>query len=106
MGKALDLANLLIKHAQAAFGLMERDQATADADFIWKWLRNNPSLVKDGLVKRTDVHTALHGRFQRVERLVKALECLQAANVLSASFKLQTRKPTIVYQVNPKALEG
>jgi hypothetical protein len=30
---------------------------------------------------------------------------LQAANVVSGPEKLPTRKPTLIYHVNPKALE-
>jgi putative DNA primase/helicase len=105
MEKGLDLAHLLIKHAQAVFQLIGRDQCVADGNVVWDWLRRSADKLQNGYVKRSDIHRALHNRFPQVERLVKAMGWLQAANVVSGPEKLPTRKPTLIYHVNPKALE-
>jgi putative DNA primase/helicase len=105
MERALDLAHLLIHHAAAVFQLIGRDQCVADAQVIWDWLRRNPDKLQNRYVKRSDILRALHNRFPQVERLIKAMEWLQSANVVSGPQKLPTRKPTLIYHVNPKALE-
>lgn len=96
--RALDLAELLIKHAQAAFESMGNDPALDDAKTILKWL------LKQGkdFFKQNECHKALHGRFRRVERLLKAFNVLVDHNVISKPERLEsTKKPSTVYRVNP-----
>lgn len=102
MIKALDLCELLIKHAQAAFDLMSDEASIADAKFALKWILQQRS----GTFRQNDLHR--EGRFNKskVERLTKALEILTERHLISSRVVLQTRKPTYIYFVNPALLEG
>lgn len=103
MGKALDLAELLIVHAKAAFDLMGTDPAIPDAKFVLQWIIKKG----DGSFRRGDLHKATHGRFQRVDRLVSALKVLTERNIISDPEERPTgRRPEIVYTVNPAILKG
>lgn len=103
MGRALELANLLIAHAKVAFGLMGSDPTVSDAKIVLQWIiRNNIDRIRRG-----DLHRALHGRFQRVDRLISALKVLQERHIISDEQKKYTgRRPEIVYEVNPLVLKG
>jgi hypothetical protein len=99
--RALDLCELLIKHARATFDLMGADEAIADAQHVLKWI-----LGQGGpFFKRSDCQKDLRGRFRRVNRLLKALEALTERHIISNPETLPTKKPTIVYYINPKILE-
>lgn len=101
--KALDLGELLIAHAKAAFGMMGSDPAVSDAKFILQWIISNGA----GSFRRGDLHKALHGKFQRVDRLILALKVLTERHIISEPQKQPTgRRPGIVYLVNPSVLEG
>ena len=97
--RALKLASLLIVHAKAAFGMMGSDQAISDAKVILQWVSD-----KNGGddFRRSDLQRALHGRFKRVERLIKALQVLTERHIISAPQERQTgRRPGIFYKVSP-----
>jgi len=101
--RALDLAELLIAHAKAAFDLMGSDPAIPDAKFILQWI------IKTGAdsFRRGDLHKATHGRFQRVDRLIMALKVLTERNIISEPQDRPTgRRPEIIYTVNPSILKG
>ncbi|HOO44718.1 MAG TPA: DUF3987 domain-containing protein [Deltaproteobacteria bacterium] len=99
--RSLDLAELLIIHAQAAFDLMGADQAFSDAKFILTWIIENgqESFQRSTCLKK---HS---GRFRRVERLIKALQVLTERNIISEPSKKGTSgRPEIIYFVNPAVL--
>ena len=98
MERALDLCELLIQHAQATFDCIGSDEATADAQYIYKWLVKQ----KEIYFKRRDCQQALRGRFRKVGRLLRALDVLTERHIISRPDTLPTKKPTIVYHINPK----
>ena len=101
--RALDLAELLIVHAKAAFDLMGSDPAIPDAKFILQWI------IKNGAdsFRRGDLHKATHGRFQRVDRLIMALKVLTERQIISEPQDRPTgRRPEVVYTVNPAIFKG
>ena len=101
--KALDLAELLIVHARAAFDMMGTDPAIPDAKFILQWIINNGA----DSFRRNEIQRALHGKFTRVDRLVSALKLLAERHIISEPFNKPTgRRPEIVYSVNPAILKG
>ena len=101
MERAVNLARLLIPHAQAAFGLLGTDATDTDAAAIVKWVRAGERLE----FTRREAQKAQEGRFRSVERLQKALDRLQHQDVLR-EFKRSNRgaPATTAYYVNPKAL--
>ena len=100
---ALDLAELLIIHAKAAFALMGSDPAIPDAKYILEWIIKNDAEN----FRRGDLHKSTHGKFQRVERLIMALKVLTERNIISEPQDRPTgRRPEIIYQVNPAILGG
>lgn len=102
MDKAIIIANLLIEHAIAAFGLMGMDQEIEDAKAIFRWMviNNKP------LFSQSEIVLAMRNKkFAKAERLTKALTILMERNLLDAR-KLATRKPTTLYYVHPAILEG
>jgi hypothetical protein len=102
MRSALQIAALLKDHALAAFGLMGIDQSTADAKEIWRWVETQGK----GSFTRTDLTSSMrHKKFGKAERLNKALDVLIERNLVSQPRKRPTRKPTLVYHVNPKLLK-
>ena len=98
MTNALDLSELLIQHAQAAFSLIGADHVVEDAKAIFQWIYAE----KLEVLKRSECHLKFRTRFQKVDKLKKALENLCDRNILGAEEKLSTKKPTIIYPVNPK----
>ena len=101
MDRATRLARLLIPHAQAAFGLLGTDATDTDATAILKWIRANDKSD----VSRRELQKGQEGRFRSVERLKKALERLEAQDVVR-EYKRHNKgaPPTTAYRVNPKAL--
>ena len=97
MDNALDFCELLIEHARAFFESIASDEVTADAKYLLKWL----SKQNQSFFKRRDCQQALRGRFRRVDRRTKALELLTERNYLIGPEKLKTKKPTIIYKINP-----
>ena len=101
MDDALNLARLLIPHAQAAFALLGTDAVDVDAAAVVRWLQAND--LKE-FTKR-DAQKAQEGRFRSVERLQKALDRLEHQDVVRA-FKRHNKgaPPSSCFEVNPKAL--
>lgn len=103
MEKALDLSELLITHAKAAFALMGSDQAIPDAKYLLQWITKKDA----DSFRRGDLHKELHGKFPRVDRLISALKVLTERNIISEPQERPTgRRPGIIYQVNPSILGG
>ena len=102
--KAIRICQLLIPHAQHAFGKIGADQSVEDAKAVIGWIKEQGVLT----FKRSDCHRAMHGRFQKVDRLVKAMETLKGWNVVSdpESIRGETNRATIYYNVNPALIEN
>ncbi len=98
MEKAVFVAQMLVEHAIAAYGLMGCDQSIQDAKDVFYWITTNN---KTSFTK-TEILTAMRNRkFGKVEYLNKAIDMLISRNILSEPVPLPTRKPTIVHHVNP-----
>ena len=101
MDDSLNLARLLIPHAQAAFALLGTDAVDVDAAAVVRWVQAH------GLAEFTkrDAQKAQEGRFRSVERLQKALDRLEHQDVVRA-FKRHNKgaPPSSCFAVNPKAL--
>lgn len=101
MLKAVEISLLLIEHAIAAYGLMSIDQTTQDAKEVFKWIKNNGKLY----FTQSDVTFAFRNRkLRNTERLSKAISQLIYRNIISHPQRIQTRKPTTIYFVNPKII--
>ena len=101
MEKALDLADLLIAHAKAAFDLMGADQGTDDAKAVLRWI------VEQGQAtfSRRDCHYAMKGRFAKVERLTRSLQELHERGIIGEPVMESTGgRPSLTYRVNPAML--
>lgn len=95
--RALDLCDLLIIHAQAAFDLMGEDPASNDAKVILEWIYSHrlTSFTQNEAIKGIR-------RFRYIERLEKALKVLTARHIISEPMKKDTGgRPSIIYAVNP-----
>ncbi len=102
MKRAVDLCRGLIRHALAVFDLIGADPATDDAKVCWRWIerRGEPEFL------RSELHRAHHSRFDRIDRLIAALETLKVRNLIAGPFKGTATggRPPIYYQVNPLAM--
>jgi len=101
MARAVQLARLLIPHAQAAFGLLGTDGTDADAVAVLKWAQAGDRSE----FTRREAQKAQEGRFRSLERLQKALERLETMDVLRG-YKRYNKgaPPTMAFRVNPKVL--
>ncbi len=101
MHRAIQLAWLLVEHARAAFALLGTDEADNDAAFVLRWIRGEA--VEE--FRQRDAQKAMEGRFRSVERLKKALDRLEAGDVLRGFKRKNQRGPaTMIYTVNPRIL--
>ena len=101
MDDALQLAQLLIPHAQAAFALLGTDAVDVDAAAVVRWIQTDgPSTFT-----KREAQKAMEGRFRNVERLQKVLERLEQQDVVRA-FKRHNKgaPPSSCFEVNPKCL--
>lgn len=98
MEKALDLSELLVGHAQAAFDLMGVDQVTEDARAIFDWISSHNL----GRFTKTDVRRALKGRWTKAERLNRALDDLLSREITGEPYMRETEgRSALTYPVNP-----
>lgn len=103
MKRAVGLCLRLIRHAQAVFDLIGADPATDDARLCWRWIerRGEPEFL------RSELHRAHHTRFDKIDRLIAALETLKTRNLIKGPVPVKTGgRPQIIYQVNPLAMKG
>lgn len=104
MRRAVGLCLRLIRHAQAVFDLIGADPATDDARLCWRWIerRGEPEFL------RSELHRAHHTRFDKIDRLIAALETLKTRNLITGPYKGTGTggRPPIYYQVNPLAMKG
>lgn len=98
MRSALRLGHLLIEHARAAFALLGTDAVDTDAAAVVRWIKAN------GLetFTRREAQKAQEGRFRSAERLDKAMERLEAGDVVRSTKRRNPgARPSVVYRVNP-----
>jgi len=101
MERAVRLVELLIPHAQAAFGMLGADEVDTDATAILKWARG---LESPDFTTR-ECQRAMEGRFRSSERMKKALQLLRERDVVQPfTIKNPGARATQAYRVNPKAL--
>lgn len=83
MKRAVGLCLRLIRHAQAVFDLIGADPATDDAKVCWRWIERcgEPEFL------RSELHRAHHTRFDKIDRLIAALETLKTRNLIAGPFK-------------------
>lgn len=99
MRNALQLGHLLIDHARAAFALLGTDAVDTDAAAVVRWIKAS------GLREftRREAQKAQEGRFRSVERLEKAMERLEAGDVVRSTKRRRPgAPPSVVYRVNPR----
>ncbi|AVO35367.1 YfjI family protein [Ottowia oryzae] len=98
--RAIALCRLLVPHAKAAFRLLAADEADRDADAVLAWV------VRSGVrgeFKQADAHFAMRSRFTKKERLVAALQRLQANGCVRHELrKNEKARPSAVWHVNPR----
>lgn len=101
MRNALQLGHLLIEHARAAFSLLGTDAVDTDAAAVVRWIKGG------GLQEftRREAQKSMEGRFRSVERLEKAMERLEAGEVVRSTKRRKAgAPPSVVYRVNPRLL--
>lgn len=99
MRMALRLGHLLIDHARAAFALLGTDAADTDAVAVVRWIKAS------GLTEftRREAQKAQEGRFRSVDRLEKAMERLEAGEVVRSTKRRRAgAPPSVIYRVNPR----
>ena len=104
--RALDLSQLLISHARAAFDLMGSEQAVSDAKIIFTWLTG---FTQDRFTQREALKKH-EGRFKRLERLKKGLDVLTERHIISTPQTTATGdkggRPGTYYLINPVVRGG
>ena len=98
MRNTLRLGHLLIEHALAAFALLGTDAVDTDAAAVVRWIKSN------GLNEFTkrQAQKAQEGRFRSGDRLTKAMERLEAGDVVRSIKRPNSgAPPSVVYRVNP-----
>lgn len=101
MQRALQLGYLLIEHARAAFALLGTDAADTDAAAVVSWIKTN-NLQE---FTRREAQKAQEGRFRCVDRLQKAMDRLEAGEVVRSTKRRKAgAPPSVVYRVNPRLL--
>lgn len=98
MGNAIHLAQLLIDHAIAAFGYMDRDQHLENAKEIFEWVKKQPHHY----FRQSDLLIAMRNRKNgRAENIKKTLQLLIDRNLINGPVKQPTRKPTTIFFIHP-----
>lgn len=101
MERALNLCELLIEHARAAFDLMADDESLDDAKAVLAWIKAKGQ----GEFRKNDVYKE-NRRFRTGGRLDKALAILTERNMISEPCKRKTGgRSLILYAVNPELLK-
>lgn len=95
--RALDLCELLIEHAQAAFDAMGAERDIDDARYLFSEILK----LKKKSVGRSELFSK--GRFKKgkKERLDSAINILIDRHIISERKEIKTRKPTQFYFINP-----
>jgi len=97
--RAVQLARLLVPHAEAAFALMGASDGEADANAVLAFLQRHELQT----IVRRDLQKSMEGRFRRLERLLAAIKLLQDWHVLGIERKTAGHgRPSAFYEVNPR----
>ena len=100
MARAIALCQLLVPHARAAYRLLAADEADRDADHILQWIVREGPMAS---ILQSDVHKRFHGRFTKRERMLAALQRLQANGCLRhTTMKKAGARASDVWLVNPR----
>lgn len=102
MERAVQLGDLLIPHAIAAFRLVGADEVEADALAVVAWLRAGRRLE----FTRRELHRAHESRLRTAERVLRTCDRLIEWAVIGPEQRRATKggRPTAVYAVNPRVL--
>ena len=95
---AIAMARILIEHALAAFELMGADPAVEDAKILFRWMLAQ----KQSRLRQSDITRGVRNRKWRTQRIQQALRVLQERHLISVPVPQLTRKPTLIYFINPK----
>jgi putative DNA primase/helicase len=103
MERSLDLAEVLISHAKAIFGLIGEGQEDNDAKIILKWILS----MKLKEFTQREAWQRFKSRFSTTERVTEALKELTGRHFISEPVAVTTggRRPTL-FKVNPVLFEG
>ena len=100
MARAIALCRQLVPHARAAFKLLAADEADRDADHVLQWI---VAKGEQESIRQSEIHFALRARFTKRERLVAALQRLQANGCLRhTTVKNQGARASDVWLINPR----
>ena len=100
MARAIALCQLLVPHARAAYRLLAADEADRDADHILQWIVREGPMAS---ILQSDIHKRFHGRFTKRERMLAALQRLQANGCLRhTTMKNAGARASDVWLVNPR----
>ena len=107
MARAIALCRQLVPHARAAFKLLAADEAERDADHALQWvMREAERTGQRESVRQSEIHFALRARFTKRERLVAALQRLQANGCLRhTSVKNQGARASDLWLINPRLFQ-
>ncbi|MFM8442029.1 MAG: DUF3987 domain-containing protein [Methylococcus sp.] len=98
---AVQLGELLIAHAVAAFALMGVSKAEEDAEALIRWLKAER---RDGFLLR-DVQRSLRARFPRKDKIEEAIRLLEDWGVIIGRREQRAGpkggRPTVAYLVHP-----
>ncbi len=96
--QSLDLCEILISHAKAAFELMGDDAAYHDAKYVFQWIQTKGETS----FRQNEAFKELR-RFRQIDRLEKALKILTDRHIISEPIKRGTGgRPSTMYLVNPE----
>ena len=96
---AVGLAWHLVPHAQNAFALLGADAVDSDAQHVLAWIRGKFLMQ----FTRREAHRALEGRFRNVDRLQRAMDRLEACDIVRKMQIANVKAPaTTAFKVNPK----
>jgi len=99
MMNAIEIAKILISHAQIAYGLMGIDQNIIDANSVLEWINNQKIKCFD----KSSVTTKFKNRKAfKGKKIDKILSILIEQGYLKHYKDPTTKKPTDMYVVNPK----
>lgn len=97
--RAVQLARLLVPHAEAAFALMGASDGEADAQAVLAFLQRHRLQT----IARRELQKSMEGRFRQLERLLAAIKLLQDWHVLGVERKTSGHgRPSVYYEVNPR----
>jgi hypothetical protein len=104
VNRARDVGSYLTFHAIAAIRVMGADPATSDAEYLLAWIRHK-SLRS---FTAREAHRSAQTRFKRAAELDSALLLLADRGYIRSRPRSDRRsgRPSEVYAVNPKTLEG